>query len=433
MEPIAQLYQQILEVALSHQAPAGTSMAFVAGAQAGFTETDGSHKILALSSEFLPRDFDIHEFPNGEDYVMRMREVLTEKHPRSAFLIAPYVSARHLSHAVRSTYPGAELQEIALLVAAENLAPGSMLGALLPRYSTSSDRALSVRRQLYRNAKPRYVIDLGISHRAVFQNVHPDFEFQVLILETGSGNQPGVRFFRIPEVETQIQINRILSDFRRLAHQGGGETEYGYVLRHELAPEDKLLFSLHDPRLKRRVEDMRHLGQLVELGDIAELLLSPQYARTNGERAIGNGPQGIVPVLQARDIRRDGRIEAEERKDTAATSRSDLMLQPGDICVRQLYGAFDGLVAALVTPDMLPCAAGKSILVVRPLASTWINQDYLIGYLRSKRAAEWLPAQGVGLRLTPATLAKLPVPVPDDELTTALASLSICPRTTSGF
>lgn len=424
MEAIAQLYRHILEVALRPQSQAGASIALVAGAQTDTVDADRPHQTPTLSTEFLPRDIEIQGLPEGEESVARVQAVLTEKRPNSVILIAPYLSAKHLSHAVRLKYPQADLAEIVLLVAMEKLVPGSLLGALLPRNVISSDRALRVRQQLYQNAQLRYVIDLGISRGVVFQNVHPSLDLQVLILEAGDGKQSGVRFFKIPEVQDQVHADRILSDFKRLTLQGGGETEYGYVLRQELTPEDKLLFELHQRRLKQRVEDMRHLGLLVELGTLVEILRSNEIPLPEAQSTKRSTSEVSTPILNARDIRPDGSIDVEGANGAGVSRRSSLLLKANDICIRQIQGLqSDGLVAALVTPDILPRSAGRHILILRLMVDSQVNQDYLINYLRSKRVTEWLLAQGTGMTLSPSILSKLPTPIPDQELINALAGL----------
>ena len=119
-------------------------------------------------------------------------------------------------------------------------------------------------------------------------------------------------------------------------------------------------------------------------------------------------------------------INAEDLEYWVEVPR-ELLLQKGDLCFAAV--SRDRIRVAEVTEDVLPATVSNTVGIVRlkPGLSPEARQT-LVAYLRSAHASEQLKVRGAGradlLRLTPHDLARLPVPILDDELSTALRDIN---------
>ena len=141
-----------------------------------------------------------------------------------------------------------------------------------------------------------------------------------------------------------------------------------------------------------------------------------------------------VQVVDATHIRRDGTIVIEDAMSVsfpaADLPRHVTVLRKGDICVRQFVSASQGVVAGRVEQDHSSVTVSSSVLLLRPKENTTSeDSEVVLQYLQSQRASRYLHSKHIGGmrgddRLLKSSLRDLPVPRADDDLKTALRSLT---------
>jgi hypothetical protein len=382
--------------------------------------TEGSYW---LPKGLFPNICEVHILPDGEAYLAELRSIVSQFRPPRLFITPPMVPYRGLSERLRREFPGYGLHEIALEVALENLDPGSLIGIVLPLTSFTSESSRPFRDHVSQNSTPRLFVAHHHSLQALDLNIHSQFRINTLLVEVGRQSPPILRFFRYPEVTSDSQKTEIISDLQRLLKQGGGQTRYGYVLRDGLSPGSVWLHDKYHPDVLKRQREMAHLGDVRPLGDLVEILRGLHIA--NDRDSLSEERDGIgIPVIEGRNIRPDGSLTFEETRYRAEVPE-ELCLAAGHLCLRSIIGNNPRLTVAQIKESMLPLVALNSVITLRPKPSASPQDvDVLAAYLRSEAAIEFLRAQGMGIHITPRRLLELPVPVPDEELNSALQSLN---------
>ena len=222
-----------------------------------------------------------------------------------------------------------------------------------------------------------------------------------------------------------------------MLHQGGGETEYGYVIRGRLEPQEPWTYASYDPKIKQELAELEQLGEVTPLGDMFEISRgikkgeSKPKSETKGEEQSSGAK---VQVVDATHIRRDGTIVIEDAMSVsfpaADLPRHVTVLRKGDICVRQFVSASQGVVAGRVEQDHSSVTVSSSVLLLRLKENTTSeDSEVVLQYLQSQRASRYLHSKHIGGmrgddRLLKSSLRDLPVPRADDDLKTALRSLT---------
>lgn len=386
---------------------------------------------ITLPRQLFPSSCVVQNLPPGADFITGLREAIASNGPRQLFLIPPYLDVRNLPPDLQAQYPGLNLEHIAIRLAVELLPPEATLGVLLPTASLSSERTRSFRESLSEKAAIRYIVEHDFPPQRLGIPVHRSFRLQTVVIQVGEKLAPMAKFFKVPEAHEPNEEDRILSDFRRLARQQGGATEYGFVLREGIRPESRLLFDLQNPQLQRRMEEMGHFGQVQRLADVVTIqpgVVSP-VRKSHGlteERVVG-----AIPVIEGRQIQTDGSLNLEGVRYYFVDAPTEQQLQANDIVLRALVSPQARLCAAVIREDALPLIASSSVFVLRKMPNASVDELFLQEYLRSDRASEWVHAQGISVSLPISLLQSMPVPLPDETLASALESLRAA-RTTLG-
>lgn len=417
------LYREVLRNVLFLPDQIG-GLALVAEAEQ--PQGPGKPGSLPIPDDLFPKGCEVYHLPSGETFVDSIPSIITDARPRRLFLIPPFASSRHLSKELHARFGGLSLEEIAFCVALEALDEKALLGSILSLQSLAGESSQLFRKRISSNATLRLVLEHNHSWQEFGLEVDLPLKVATLLVEAGESSSPTLRFFKCPEVPSSDKRERALSDLRRLMKQGGGQTEYGYVLREGLAPGEKLLFDRYDPELIQRQEDMAHLGDVRPLSNMVEIRKGFPRLRTSEliTKKRHKFPQAI-PAITGRNLRADGSLELEDiRYWVSKEVPTRFKLEAGDICLRTIVGNVAHMSVAKVEEYMLPLVALDSVIVLRAKPSTTHQeQDLLAAYLGSDRAMEWLSAQRTGVYILPSQLEELPIPVPDKELSLALRSL----------
>ena len=104
----------------------------------------------------------------------------------------------------------------------------------------------------------------------------------------------------------------------------------------------------------------------------------------------------------------------------------DVLLRPGDICLRAIWSPATQLVCAQIPSAAPPLAAANTLIVLRRKEETTAEEwQVLVEFLQSPRAADLMAPRALGsIHLSHRALAELPVPVPDQALRVALRTLT---------
>ncbi|MDG4830024.1 hypothetical protein O7627_12015 [Solwaraspora sp. WMMD1047] len=264
---------------------------------------------------------------------------------------------------------------------------------------------------------------LVVFARGFLPHIHATFEVAAMLLRRRTLEPRPSRIFRVPMNEDAKVVE---ADFTRLLKMAGGRRTFGYVIRDPLPPGESLAFDRHDPAVLDRRTALSEFGRTVTLGDIFDLPASAIHP-THDRQLLHNDPtSGSVRVITGRDVRPNGIIAPPDEKTKWADVPLDPCLRPGDLLVRSIYQAHDrsGLVVAEVKAHDLPAVAGDTVIVLRPGTSL---RPYELSFARqflNTPLAKTLASYGGGARILRSALCELPVPQPDETLSSALIDLT---------
>ena len=299
--------------------------------------------------------------------------------------------------------------------------PDTLLAALTPASMWTSPSSRPVREELALRWKPAILIYAA----GGLPGVHSSLQLAVAFLRPLEAPNPQLRIFRVPP---RVDAAAIAGDFRRLLRQGGGSTQFGYVLRNLPQPGDSLSFERHDPHLAARRAELAVIGSSTTIGELFEFApygIDHMQARKLWKEAPS---QGASRVITGRDLQRDGVIAAPDEDVTIWVSvPEDRQLKVGDILLQRIFAPGDqhGLRAVEVTENDLPTVANDFVITLRPRRLLGAPERILIlGFLRSPLARQLAVAAGGQMDLSLDALREVHVPQPDEALSTALEDLA---------
>ncbi|MEU7005663.1 restriction endonuclease [Streptomyces sp. NPDC046332] len=254
----------------------------------------------------------------------------------------------------------------------------------------------------------------------VMPQVHPSFVVALAFLQAKQDRRPPMKMFQTARGADGEAVAR---DFDALLKRGGGHTRFGYVLRELPLPEESLDFDRHHPDVASGRADLAGFGSLTTLRELYEAVPRVHLAG-DSEWISKEELPGAVRLLGGRDILREGSIALPSDDSLWVTSPPRCLLQPGDLILRGIRGRHDryGLIVAEVSEQDLPAAPAHTTIALRPRPSTTPQQIRLVAqFLRTPLADRLMGRSNIHLLMN--RLMELPVPRPDDALTTALDDL----------
>ena len=410
---------------------------------------EGAEQPLALLEETaveqrqqaLPENCQVHIAPSSAAYVAELQKLLAQAQPTCLFLMPPLIPPNKLPQRLQKQYPRLGLHEIALQVVLENAPAQCLVGAWLPQGFFVNMSSQPLREQINATATPRFIIDYEFSFNFIVGEAA--IKMYLLVVRAGTADDKLVRFFRCPGIPMQPEVDgqqivdearqrAVIKDLKRVAKQGGGATEFGYVLRDGIPANTPWLFDRHHPNYRQHIEDLGHFGGIRPLGELVDIRLgfhtSEQVNLLVPSHEISKG----IPVIEGRDISKDNVLRFEDSRYHALPEKTQsYQLQTGDICLRAIIGSDQKLKAAQIQAEMLPLVANNTILILRPKPEVNVDGDFLTAYLQSDHVVHALRAQGIAQRLYAQSLAEIPVPVQDEEVRTVLHDLRAAARTLS--
>lgn len=304
-----------------------------------------------------------------------------------------------------------------------NPPPGShALGVLLPMAAWSVQGSQRFRELIARH----WSVSLLVYSTGAFEAVHPAFASSFAILRARSVNDSNLlRIFQMPDGNTDM----VRDDFQRLLARDGGSTSYGFVVRDAIAPGESLAYERHDPRVLERRTDLAAFGSTVLLSELFEVVRAGLNVAEDWTKTLDRFEEGLTRVLRGRDIGNAGSISAPDEDTRWAAIAKDRMLEPGDFVARAFTNPNDhrGLVVAEVSEADLPCAvASSSVIALRPLMPLSEEQRIMaLLFLRSSLVRDLLRAEGAsGFHVSPSSLRRLPIPIPDEAMGAAVCDLN---------
>jgi hypothetical protein len=307
-----------------------------------------------------------------------------------------------------------ELQEDVLLGCRADTAKFPLISAI-PAPSLISRRSEKFRTHFFRSWRPTaiaYVV-------GEIAGLHSSFRV-ALIRSVSSGSQEEVlHVFEAPP-GCSSERPAVIEDFRRNLRMSGGTTDFGYVLRELPTPGSSLGYRDLDPRNATRRESLRNYGSATTLGEVFDVRAS-QVRSTDLSNQHG---EGSIRVINGRDILGDGTVAAPN-EDSLWIDSAESELCAGDILIRSVVQANKGtgFILAQVSAEDLPAVASSFLLTLSPKRLVSENlKTFIVKYLRSNLARE-LIGELSGISITASRLAALPVPIPDDDMETAIAAV----------
>jgi hypothetical protein len=401
---------------------------------------------LALASELPPDVEQLYLPPVNADYPEEVRELVTGLDGLPLYVFPPYGLLRKQEDGVRRALSDeyglrSDLSTVTLLVVLSALPDGSRASFTLPAGFFTSRRSAEARERSIQFAHPELILQPRT--HPFGDAVHQKFQVQTIfyILGQCEDDTPVTKFFSVPDSGNGYE--NIFSDFQKLTHQEGGETEHGFVVRERLDPEEAWTYGAHNPEIERELSEVEALGDVTPLGELFEISRGIKMARrdsTDDSFDEGSSVDSEIQVIGQKEIRRDGTIAVEDatrlsRVETleapeVASHREVTYLREGDLCVRQTIGDERGLVVGRVESDHSSVTVSSRVFLLRPKAETTLEEtEVVLQYLQSERASRYLRSKHLGGirghgRLLKSSLQELPVPVADEELRDALRSLT---------
>jgi hypothetical protein len=200
----------------------------------------------------------------------------------------------------------------------------------------------------------------------------------------------------------------------------GGQTEFGYVFRGGIEAGESLAYSLRDPKLHAKRDDLANFGRTVALEDLFEVRKTAQRDTV----VCSANSQGAARVVSGREIVL-GALATESGAAEWATADPRHLLEPGDFLTPAVTRGSDrgGFKVVAYSVGDGPTIAGPNVLVLRPRDSVPADIiDFGVAYLRSPVARFLHFAVNRNVVLG-RDFGQLAVPVPDDEILTALGNL----------
>lgn len=276
--------------------------------------------------------------------------------------------------------------------------------------------------ELRRTLAEHWDILAVIYSTGVIPQIHQTFVVAACFLKAKQERRPPMKIFRAPRGGGDTSAEK---DFQILLKRGGGSTQYGYVIRDLPPATESLDFDRHHPDVVRQQADLESFGSLTTLGELYETV--PRIHMAERAQWISSEEQpGAVRLLGGRDVRRDGSITLPDDDSYWVKAPPEYLLQPGDLILREIHGPNDppGLIVAEVTEQDLPAAPSHTTIALRPRAAITPQQVRLtVQFLRTPLAGQLVGRSS--LHITVKRLQELPVPQPDDVLTTALDDLDV--------
>ena len=417
-----EVIHQILEAALFTKENE-TNFVYIPKLEKDLNSKRSERSEFEIPHSIFPRTCKVFELAPGVDYLLDIEHQTKKDEPGAMFYVPPFLSPQHLPGNLRREYPRWDLSSICLKKIIDTSIPGTPLGVLMPEGLCSSPSACEIRKDLVQKANIHYLISLDNSH-AIFPGIYSQFKFCILIIETGKANFPPIKFFEIPKDFGEGKELEITQDFARLAKQGGGATQYGFVYRENIEPGEKLNFQKYHPELLRRQGEIREYGGVRKLSEICKIFMGSVHATNNAKDLIPADSKSGVPLIDGRAILVDGSLDYENTR-YKVKGENVKFLEAGDICLRKLVNPGSPLKFSEVTVDMPKLAVSDSVLVLK-LNPDIIPEDreLILTYLSSDFVAEWLRAQGMSIQISITLLNDLPVPQFDEDLRNAFRSLN---------
>jgi hypothetical protein len=317
-------------------------------------------------------------------------------------------------------------------------APGAdaLLGVLTPSVLWTSARE-GVRRELAARWKPVLIIYFqGASQ--TWPAIHPSFQLSAAFLRPADATEESV--LRIFEVPRQSPDEVIVEDLQKLLKRGGGQTEFGYVLRDLPPAGASLAYGRHDPRMAAKRSELSVLGSSVAIGEIFDRVPGGIDIVDDSKLLLSDYRPGAVRVIHGRHLGRGGVLAPAGEPGELTRSKvpewsqvpAGRQLRAGDILLPEITRPTDrgGLAAVELTEADLPATAVRTVVALRPKKQlTFSERIIILGYLRSRLARTLAAASGDwNVHLTWTTLKELHIPRPDEALSAALGDLDEAAR-----
>ena len=424
---IADLFRAMLQTALFSSTTEST-LAIIADTNTADRDfsvpiggTNNSTRYFTLPKSVIPENVSFIQLSYTEQFIEDLRTNIPEGTLSNIFILPPFITFTPTSRTFKPKRSRITFEQMILSTTVSTLLPKSKIAMTVPQSVLNSEASRGLREFLFESASEIVII----SHPNFWlAGVSSQFKIATLILELGTTDRPLLRFFKVPDKFDAIEESRILSDFRRFMRQGGGKTEYGFILRDSLSAGTPLLYDMHSPAAQSRKADIANLGSTKFLGDVADVFIGANTLNIMHRLLLAEEGHG-VPLIGGREIRRDGSLDPETAKYRLPNPADGETLRAGDICIRAIVGNDQQLVLTCIKPADLPLVASNTIIIVRPKPT--LNQEdieVLLAYLNSQISMQFLRSHGLGISIPISLITQLPIPFADESLRIAIRSLS---------
>ncbi|MCX6064970.1 MAG: hypothetical protein NT121_04350 [Chloroflexi bacterium] len=384
---------------------------------------------------FIPEDI----FPQGE-LVIRIKddESVFESindlvdNRQSTFLISPpMANIKHWPAEIRKHFPGYQsFESILLLKLVQKMKLESLVVALMPiRFLTGRSDQLA-RQQIFSIAHPIMIINHKFPWGELGIPIHHEFQVATVILCKKLNGDDPIKFFKIPDIDETLREETILSDFHRLLKQGGGQTEFGFVIRDRKQIGENWSFDYHHPAITKRKQELSVFGATSKLSDIFEIKKGWVHRTNDTKLFVENNSnekdKGII-CIEGRDLLSDHSVNLDTQYKIVDPPPIAL-IRPGDILIRAIHNFYNISRFPIVdiSDKTPPAVASNSVIILRPINELSLpERTFILAYLRSDTFIEFLSVENSSFLMIPESLKNVPIPIPDGEMLTSLESLNL--------
>ncbi len=322
---------------------------------------------------------------------------------------------------------GSEIDGFLQDLVALELPPSFTLVMISPGgFATNTSRSRA--RELLMN---RFGLKCVIFGNRISHQINPDYTIACLVF----GPKDEQSFTYMIQLPRKLpDKSDLLDDLEELMGGTSGSSLFGYVLSAQLDEGQSLAFDLYNPDLKSRIDNLERLGSVQRLDELFTISsggvpfsFSASLETRSRLYKFGEREKGMRRVIDSRDVHpHSGFVPESEASQYAFPSEGYLPLQKDDIMVpRVRMSSATSLRIGQVKSISHGELAGPSMFVLRAKRDFTEGQmSAVLIYLRSDLAARSLSAGRVNFhQVTRSTLAALPIPVADEDLSAAIDEL----------
>lgn len=224
---------------------------------------------------------------------------------------------------------------------------------------------------------------------------------------------------------TDEQLQQGITQFRegviRALNSDVKYSESFYISDIDFGLEEAITFEKFNPAHKTKIAELKHVGEVVQLTDLVEILPVARAINSYDSPENTGGPK----MITGRALTPYGLDEQEIKRVEIPSDCNPIFLQQGDLCIRMVWSRSTPIFPVVQLKAVNePLVAGPCVIVMRPQKGiSQIELEFLKEYMASKLFRDVLVAERADPIINVSRLKTLEIPMPDLDLQTAIKEI----------